>query len=330
MASEINEALYNELKKNPYIDYIESLPLKKFGDIDYNLIDQIDITKILTSEDIIILSGATLTGSTDGISGNAKIKTGSKLSPSITNTSFTLSGLVNENFEYIITASGATPINFDFVRPQNYNGNLSLYNANVISGQSYQSGIYDIMLTATNQYGYDSKTLTLSITEIVKILNTNLSVYTRVGSQFSYTIESSGSLPKTYTADYLPSGLTLINNVINGVLTLEGNYYPIITVSGTTNSDSKTLSINAGNAPMITSSGEVYGEQHSDFNYDITATSNAIYSIIGSLPVGLILKVDRIYGVPTISGEYNLKIRAFNGFGSSTKDLKIFIYAMGT
>ena len=320
MASEISETLYNELKKSPYIDYMESLPLKKFGDIDYNLIDQIDIANFI---------GLTLTGSTN-ISGNAKDRTNDNLPPSITNNNYILSGITNQKFEYLITATGTTPITLDFVKPQNYIGDLSVYNANILTGNSYQSGIYDIILTAKNQYGYDSKTLSLSIIEFIKILNTNLSVYSKVGSQFSYTIESSGSLPKIYTTTTLPSGLILINNIISGTTATEGSYSVTITVSGNTSSDSKTLSITIGNAPIITSAGEISSEQYSNFSYNITSISIASYKIIGSLPSGLILKVDNIYGVPTISGEYNLKIQASNAFGSSTKNLKIIIYSMGT
>jgi len=330
MASEISEELYGELKKNPNIGYLESLPLKKFGDIDYDLINQIDTTKIFIGESILNLTGTTLSGNTDGISGNAKTKTDNNSPPLITNDILSVNTLVNEKFEYIITTTGTTPITLDFIKPKNYTGYLSLYNANVISGKSYQSGIYDITLTASSQYGYDSKTLTLSFTELINILNINLIVYTKVGSQFSYTIESSGSLPKIYTTSSLPSGLVLVDNMINGTITSEGDFSVIITVSGTTNSDSEILLISAGNAPIITSLGEVSGEQHSDFEYYITSTSSAEYNIIGSLPNGLILKVNRIYGVPTISGEYNLKIQAFNAFGSSNKDLKITIYSMGT
>lgn len=59
IASEISEELYNELQKNPYIDYIESLPLKKYGEVDISLIDQFDTSKITTIEIDGVSGGAT-------------------------------------------------------------------------------------------------------------------------------------------------------------------------------------------------------------------------------------------------------------------------------
>ena len=44
VASEISENFYNELQKNPNIDYIESLALKQYGIVDTNLISKIDST----------------------------------------------------------------------------------------------------------------------------------------------------------------------------------------------------------------------------------------------------------------------------------------------
>ena len=41
IASEINDMLYNNLKTDNNIEFIQELPLKKYGDIDINLIDQI-------------------------------------------------------------------------------------------------------------------------------------------------------------------------------------------------------------------------------------------------------------------------------------------------
>jgi hypothetical protein len=52
IASEISESFYNELQKNPYIDYIESLPLKKYGDVNTDLINQLDVSKIFIGDSL--------------------------------------------------------------------------------------------------------------------------------------------------------------------------------------------------------------------------------------------------------------------------------------
>lgn len=46
IASEISEEYYNELQKNQYIDYIESLPLKKYGEVNIDLINQLDVSNL--------------------------------------------------------------------------------------------------------------------------------------------------------------------------------------------------------------------------------------------------------------------------------------------
>ena len=314
MASEISEVLFNELKKNQKIDYIESVPLKRYGEIDYLLIDQVGSS-----------------GITRDISGNSDTSTNT-ISAIIINDNFDLSALTYDAFSYTILSNGTTPITYSFIKPDNYKGELSI-SSNKLIGKSYSEGIYDITLNTLNNYGSDSKILTLTTIEYVKILNTNLSVYTKIGSQFSYSIESSGSLPKTYAAIGLPSGLTLDSNgFINGSISIELKYYVTISVTGTTGSDSKQLEISSGNAPVITSSSEIINEQYSNFEYYITSdpTSSVTYNISGTLPTGLIFKINRIYGVPSDIGIFNIKLKVSSSYGESTKDLKITIYAMGT
>jgi len=72
IASEISEPLYITLKNNPYIEYIESLPLKKYGDVDTGLIDQLDISKVFIGETI----NANGTIGMDGTSGSLRISSG--------------------------------------------------------------------------------------------------------------------------------------------------------------------------------------------------------------------------------------------------------------
>jgi len=320
MASEISENLYNELKKNPNIDYIESLPLKKYGEIDYKLIDQV---------------GSGVTAAVSGHTQSSNIG----VAPLLMNLDWNLSAVTNELFTYKFLSSGTTPMSYEFIIPTNYKGNIGIMNANILTGISYKPGIYDIDITVSNDYGLDTKQLTLSVIEYVEITNSNLTVYTKLNSQFSYTIESSGSLPKSYIVTGLPSGLTSTDNIIEGSIITQGNYNVSITVSGITNFDTKILTINCGNAPVITSASEISNEQYSDLYYYITSdpSDDVSYSVIGSLPSGVILgwnedktKFNRIYGVPSVSGQFNVKLKVVNGFGESAKDLKITIYAMGT
>jgi hypothetical protein len=46
IASNISDELLNELQKNPNIEYIQNLPLQKYGSVDYSLINQLDIQNL--------------------------------------------------------------------------------------------------------------------------------------------------------------------------------------------------------------------------------------------------------------------------------------------
>lgn len=335
VASEISETLYNELQKNPNIDYIESLALKQYGEVSSDLISKMDSTnQYITgnSGDTTSLKGIVNanTSGTDGKSGNSGSSGISGIGPTILNSNFSLSAYTNETFNYTIITSGTTPIDFAVVQPSTYFGSLVLKNINIINGQTSTPGVYNVKFLATNDYGTDVKFLTLSITEPTKITNTSLSVYSRIGSQFYYTIESSGSQPKIYDVpEIVALGLDLTDNIISGIFDTSGIYTMTLIVSGTTQSDATTLTVNTGEAPIITSDGEWIPEQNKYYSYTITSTSNANYNVIGILPQGLSFSVDTISGNPIQQGEYYVTLMATNPYGEDSKDLKITVYQMG-
>lgn len=367
IASEITDSFFVELQKNPNIDYIEELPLKKFGDVDINLIDQLDIYKLSTDGSsliensiidgsIIVNTGITgiltstgiLTGTTtvvDGVSGKSKksnlqnVENNSSIgtvesgiATKFTNQNLALTALTSDWFSYELFANGTTPITFEFITPANYKGTLFLQNSTVLSGTTNTEGVYNIPINVKNNYGMDTKNLTLTVLTTTKITNTNLQVYSKIGANFYYNITSIGTSPLTYAINNLPSELTLSNNIISGIFTTGGTYNMILIVSGTTNSDSKLLTVSAGISPVITSSGVIISEQYVNLSYTVTSepASGVNYSILGLLPTGLQFNGITIEGVPVYSGVYNLKIKATNPFGDSTKDLNITIYQMGS
>ena len=94
VASEISENFYNELQKNPNIDYIESLALKQYGIVDTNLISKIDSTnQYITgnSGDTTTLKGIVSANSTgtDGQSGQSGSSGINGVGPTIINQIFT-------------------------------------------------------------------------------------------------------------------------------------------------------------------------------------------------------------------------------------------------
>jgi len=357
IASEISEELYNQLQISPNIDYIEDLPLKKYGEVDLNLIDQLDISTLSTyninggtdgilNGSIIVNTGITYTGTTsgiDGLSGKSRktnfqniqnnISSGVTLTstpPVITNEILSISALTNSWFNYELLASGTAPLTFEIIKPNNYQGNLFIKNGTTLSGMTSDEGIYNIVLKVSNNYGSYSTNLTLNILNPIKITNTNLEVYSKIGTLFSYTIESTGTPPKTYSVTGLPAELTLINNVISGVFLSAVTYNLTITVSNAASSDSKILKIESGEVPVITSLGQASCYQYYNFTYTVTSSpvSGVTYNIIGILPEGLQFGVDTISGIPIYDGVYYLKIKATSPYGTSTKDLTITTYSI--
>lgn len=346
IASEIIDVLYSELQKDPTIEFIQDLPLKKYGDLDISLIDQLDLSKIYIGDTGLTVTNGTGgisidnigTSGTDGVSGKSKKVTTSGIgnAPIITNDNLTLTATTSDSFSYTILVDGTATL--QFIRPANYNGTLQLQNGNTINGQSTSDGMYNIVLKAMNNNGIDTRILILTIFEPVKITNTNFTVSNKIGSQFSYTILSEGSFPKYYYVTDIPSGITLNNNVLSGIFLSAGTYNMNMTVTGLTNSDTKNLIVNVGNPPIITSSDNISSEQHVDFMYEITSTpdSGVTYNIIGSLPEGLSFSsgstypvINEIIGKPKKTGVKNVTIKAINLFGETTKKLKITIYQMG-
>ena len=343
IATEISDVLYSELQKNTTIEYIQDLPLKKYGDLDLSLIDQLDLSKIYIGDTgSTIISNSTsgtggisidnvVTSGTDGVSGKSKpvATSGIGNAPIIINDNLTLTATTSDTFSYTILVDGTATL--QFIRPSNYNGTLQLQNGNTINGQSTSDGVYNIVFKAMNNNGIDTRVLVLTISEPVKITNTTFKVSNKIGSQFSYTILSEGSFPKDYYVTPIPSGITLNNNVLSGIFLSAGTYNMSMTVTGLTNSDTKNLIVNVGNPPIITSSDNISSEQHVYFMYEITSTpdSGVTYNIIGSLPEGLSFKVNKITGKPKKTGVKNVTIKAINSFGQTTKNLSITIYQMG-
>lgn len=311
IASEVSDVLYEDLQKNDDIEFVQSLPLKKYGDVDINLIDQVFDS-----------------GSLDNEYGGVKdIEDG--IAPIIKNTLFTLSALTNVEFNYAMLSEGTSPIRYEFTTPVNYSGDLSLNNSNIINGISGDIGIFNIEFKAINEFGFDVRTLKLTIKENVEITNENLLVYNNLGTFFQYDIQTIGPSPKTYsiTPD-LPSGVYLDNNIINGTFETGGTYEYSMGVSGLTTSDSEELVINVGVSPIITSSNEIIEEENSPVEYLITSNvdnSEVTYNIIGILPLGLTFDGEKIEGVGMLSGSYSVIINAVNPYGYNQMKLKIII-----
>jgi hypothetical protein len=324
IASEISDETYNELQKNPFIDSIYEMPLKRYGEIDINLIDQLDVSKLPKN-----VSANNSSSGSSGTSGTPGYTTGDP--PVITNTILTLTANTNEWFEYNVTATGLLPIKFDII--PNISEPISI-NGSLIKGFSAKEGNFDIIITATNSVSVDSKTLTIQVGQKPKITSA-LFMTASKDKPFSYEITSSGTasatVPKTYVAVNLPSGLYINENIISGIPLLTGTSNIVLGVINSYGSDSKTLVLTVGgNKPIITSASSKSVEEYSDFNHKIIASGDIpiTFSVIGTLPEGLTFAIDTISGTPTAPGVKKVKLKAINAYGYNEQDYTITITNM--
>jgi hypothetical protein len=328
IASEISDEFYADLSKNTdYIDYIQELPLKKYGDIDMNLIDQIDVSKI--GIDVTVNSGSTgipvPTSGNESAGSSVVISSGD--APIITNDDLTLTVVANEQFTYKVFATGKLPIKYEIFTKTL--GTITI-SGNTITGIVTSDGIYNIGIKVTNDVGSDIKRLV--ITSVGKpTITSSLSVTGRTGEVFSYTI-TDYNISYTYTAFDLPLGLSLSGNIISGILNSTSGIYTFeISIENQYGKDMQDVElriVGSGSVfepPVITSAGEAYAQQYTSFNYTITATGTPpiSYSVSGALPRKLKFAVDTISGVSDTDGYREVTLKATSPYGTTTKTLRI-------
>jgi hypothetical protein len=132
-------------------------------------------------------------------------------------------GKQGQNFNYTIAASNNPAIFSATALPDGLSFNPT---NGVISGPPIVSGTFQVAIGATNEYGWDTKVLTLNIASSLPVIT---SARTATGTEnlsgFSYTIRASNS-PTRYGASGLPLGLTVNTNtgVISGTPLYGGTF----------------------------------------------------------------------------------------------------------
>ena len=141
--------------------------------------------------------------------------------PAITST-LTADGAVDSPFTYQIVASN-TPTSY---AASNLPAGLAVDTATgLISGTPTSAGTRNVTISATNEFGTDSKTLAITITSAPVITSSLAGSAIYLGSPFSYQITASGSpAPTSYGATGLPEGLTIdtATGLISGTPTAVG------------------------------------------------------------------------------------------------------------
>ncbi len=193
-------------------------------------------------------------------------------------------------------------------------------------------GIYNIVLTATNTSGSDSKTIVLTLNPPAPVFTSPASITGTVNvAGFSYTAVATNIVNASgYTlTGTLPAGLTFSNGVISGTPAVgtAGTYPVTLTATNVTGSASLALSIRIlanPNSPVITSSALVNGQVGAPLSYTLTSSASGTgggtptYALSGTLPSGLTLTSGVVSGTPAAgsAGTFHVFFVASNSNGA--------------
>ena len=227
-----------------------------------------------------------------------------------------------------------------------------------ITGTPLKEGAYSFIVTAENDYGYDSLVLDISVGRgIVPVITEDeeLSTLEKSTEPLSFDINTKGSWPVTYSIEStnMPESFKLSINSDTGIGSLipaeTGRYSFTVKASNYAGSDTKTLTLTvteeSKNLPVIQTSelksafkGMPYGLQgvvdigsvflgiSDSFGCKVSADSAAGISWnVTGLPEGLNFEtVDKktinITGIPITAGSFDVHITAENKYGTDSKD----------
>ncbi|QYM79845.1 putative Ig domain-containing protein [Horticoccus luteus] len=208
-----------------------------------------------------------------------------------------------------------------------------------ISGTPTTTGSFTVTLSASNATSSDSKQITLTVQPPAPVITSPGATGGRVGSAFTYTIVASNGAT-TYSAPYLPDGLTLnaATGEITGTPTTAGTYLVVITASNVTGSATTQLQItveSAANAPLYAGATSFSAVQNTGFAlvpaFTNSPTGFALAKLADGtdsvLPTGLTFNATTgvLTGTPTQVGVFTFALRATNAGGSSTVTLTLTV-----
>ena len=179
--------------------------------------------------------------------------------PTITSL-LTASGTAGVQFNtYTFTATGSADITYSAASVPAGLGFDS--EAQTINGTPTFPGVYDVVLTATNDYGTDIKTLVITIGEGLEPpdITSSLTETALKDFQYSYSITADGSTPMTFSVSEgdLPNGLIFAGNTFSGIPTETGTFNITLMADNEAGSDSKllVLTVNTGSGTDTDSDG---------------------------------------------------------------------------
>ena len=199
--------------------------------------------------------------------------------PSITS-ALVATGTTGQQFiTYTVTASGTSPFTYNAT---NLPGGLSFSDeTHTINGTPSMAQVVNVTLTASNEYGNDSKVLVITINEPVTApaITSPLIAGGIKNQPFSYTITSTGTQPIVYNATNLPAGLTFDPQTfaISGIPSSTGTTNVTLTATNSAGVDTKTLVINIAAPAIVDTDGDGVADALDAYPTDPTRAFNSFY-----------------------------------------------------
>ena len=167
-------------------------------------------------------------------------------SPSIASQGLLTNGDVGSWFAQQMEAVGTSPIAWNLIVGSLPPG-LVLTSCGLLSGTLDMAGTYNFTVTATNQFGTNSRVFTITVSQPViqpTIIAENNMVSSTVGTLINQPLEVVGTAPITWqlSAGSLPSGVTLSpGGVLSGMFDMAGTFHFTVSASNTAGSASQAF-----------------------------------------------------------------------------------------